>query len=267
VWANDADPEPLGLLQANLAPLRLRLPHSVAGQHTHGQGNWLADCLIRETLSSWSISMPSAARGACCPWALDAVSFGGVPLVASSDGRSPTATTGPPRIRAAGRLPPGPSSQLGVGPCACSGVMPHGPWAMGRGLEPRELSVRGRTFRTAVRCGAGLPRRRRGQLGRTALLPPAAGTSGAAADQPARLGAMLRLPIGPVAVSGPFWIGPLQHGPTLTPWPQSIPLGPRKPPVASPAWPTDEAPLPAPLLAPRDRQATGRWAPDTGPRL
>nr|WP_315858719.1 N2,N2-dimethylguanosine tRNA methyltransferase [Cyanobium sp. CH-040] len=215
VWANDADPDRLPLLSANLAPLSaagcaLRTTALTAQQ-------LLAGCLQRrerfELVDLDAFGCPTA----LLPLALEAVSLDGVLYLASSDGRSPTGHDRPAAVRrfgAAARAHPASWElalrlQLGsVARCA---------WALGRGVEPLLAFSEGRTFRTAVRLRRRPARGEEGQLGLIALCH-------GCGDQQVQSLLSLRQwqpcacapgTAPPLAISGPLWIGPLQHPPTL----------------------------------------------------
>jgi len=147
------------------------------------------------TLRAVDLECLRPARVPCCPWPSIAVKASAECLYCGQQRWPlPHGTTRPARS-AAGGLPPGPFQPAGSWPAACSGVdRPHG-WAMGRGLEPLLSSVRGAP--SARRCAAApaLPSGGEGSW-YDGLLPTAAGASRCTADQPARLGAMLAVPIG-----------------------------------------------------------------------
>ncbi|MGB5133700.1 MAG: N2,N2-dimethylguanosine tRNA methyltransferase, partial [Prochlorococcaceae cyanobacterium] len=97
VWANDADPDRLALLSANLAPLTaagcaLRTSALTAQQ-------LLAGCLQRrerfELVDLDAFGCPTA----LLPLALEAVTLDGVLYLASTDGRSPTGHDRPAAVR------------------------------------------------------------------------------------------------------------------------------------------------------------------------
>ncbi|APD48773.1 MULTISPECIES: N2,N2-dimethylguanosine tRNA methyltransferase [Synechococcaceae] len=214
VWANDADPDRLALLQANLAPLRLRLPTPLRVSTLTAQ-KLLADCLIREERFELVDLDAFGCPSALLPLALDAVSFGGVLYVASSDGRSPTGHDRPAAIRLLGAAARAHPASWELALRLQLGVIARTAWAMGRGLEPLLSFSEGRTFRTAVRLRRRPAEAEERQLGMTAychrcgdqqvqpLISLRAWAPCCGADRP-------------LAVSGPLWIGPLQHGPTLT---------------------------------------------------
>ncbi len=215
VWANDADPERLPLLRANLAPLRqgscsLRLSSCTAQK-------LLAGCLLREQRFELVDLDAFGCPVALLPLALEAVAFGGVLYLASTDGRSPT---GHDRVAAIRRLgaaarahPASWELALRLQLAAVARVA----WAMGRGVEPLFSFSEGRTFRTAIRL------RRRAVAGEEAQLGLLAHCHGCGDQQ---VQSLLKLrgwtaclcpgeQAPPLAVSGPLWIGPLQHPPTL----------------------------------------------------
>jgi tRNA (guanine26-N2/guanine27-N2)-dimethyltransferase len=215
VWANDADPERLPLLRANLAPLRqsscsLRLSSCTAQK-------LLAGCLLREQRFELLDLDAFGCPVALLPLALEAVAFDGVLYLASTDGRSPT---GHDRVAAVRRLgaaarahPASWELALRLQLAAVARVA----WAMGRGVEPLFSFSEGRTFRTAIRL------RRRAVAGEECQLGLLAHCHGCGDQQ---VQSLLRLrgwaaclcpgeQAPPLAVSGPLWIGPLQHPPTL----------------------------------------------------
>jgi tRNA (guanine26-N2/guanine27-N2)-dimethyltransferase len=215
VWANDADPDRLPLLRANLEPLlangcELRTSALTAQQ-------LLAGCLERrqrfELVDLDAFGCPTA----LLPLALEAVAFDGVLVLASTDGRSPTGHDRPAAVRrfgAAARAHPASwelALRLQIGSVARSA------WALGRGVEPLLAFSEGRTFRTAVRLRRHPSRGEEGQLGLLALCH-------GCGDQQVQPLLSLRqwqpchCPSGsasPLAISGPLWIGPLQHQATL----------------------------------------------------
>ncbi|MEB3270790.1 MAG: N2,N2-dimethylguanosine tRNA methyltransferase [Synechococcus sp.] len=217
IWANDADPDRLPLLQRNLAPLdgptRLRCTALTAQQ-------LLAGCLQRrerfDLVDLDAFGCPSA----LLPLALEAVALDGVLVLTSSDGRSPT---GHDRLAALRRLGAAARAHPASWELALRlqlGVVARSAWALGRGIEPLLSFSDGRTFRTAVRLHrrpAPGQERQLGLLGHChrcgdqqvqSLLDlgrwPAC-LCAAAADGAAP----------PLAISGPLWIGALQDAATV----------------------------------------------------
>ena len=212
LWANDADPDRLPGLRQNLA----QLPATVAWQcgDRTAQG-LLAGCLERrqrfELVDLDAFGSPSA----LVPLALEAVAHGGVLYLNSSDGRSPT---GHDRVAAVRRL--GAAARAHPAPWELAlrlqlGVLARGAWAQGRGLKPLLSFSDGRTFRTAVRLERRAQPREEAQLGMLAHCH----RCGEQQDQSLlRLDRWRECGCGaktPLSVSGPLWIGPLQHPATL----------------------------------------------------
>ena len=213
VWANDADSDRLPLLQANLAPLRLGPVAPLRVTSLTAQ-KLLADCLIRQERFDLVDLDAFGCPTALLPLALEAVSFGGVLYLASTDGRSPTGHDRPAAVRLLGAAARAHPASWELALRLQLGVIARTAWAMGRGIEPLFSFSEGRTFRTAVRLRRRPTAGEEGQLGMTAhchrcgdqqvqpLLNLRAWAACCGADAP-------------VAVSGPLWIGPLQHGATL----------------------------------------------------
>jgi tRNA (guanine26-N2/guanine27-N2)-dimethyltransferase len=222
LWANDADPDRLPLLEANLADLPGSLEQrctALTAQHL------LAGCLERqqrfELVDLDAFGCPSA----LVPLVLDAVAFDGVLVLASSDGRSPTGhdrTAAVRRLGASARAHPA-SWELALR--LQLGVVARQAWAQGRGVRPLLSYSEGRTFRTAVQL------RRRPAAGEERLLGLLAHCHGCGEQQVQpllQLGAWTTCRCnqgsgsGPpgsgaaaLAISGPLWIGPLQDPATL----------------------------------------------------
>ncbi|MFN7899078.1 MAG: N2,N2-dimethylguanosine tRNA methyltransferase [Synechococcaceae cyanobacterium] len=212
LWANDADPDRLPWLRANLAQLPAALKWQCSNRTAQGL---LASCLERrqrfELLDLDAFGCPSA----LVPLALEAVACGGVLYMNSSDGRSPTGHDRPAAVRrlgAAARSHPAPwelALRLQLG------VLARGAWAQGRGLTPLLAFSDGRTFRTAVRLERRPLPGEETQLGLLAHCH----VCGEQQEQSlVRLGRWRDCgcgPAAPLAISGPLWLGPLQHIPSL----------------------------------------------------
>ena len=214
LWANDADPDRLALLQANLAPLQ-GAPMCTA--QTAQQ--LLAGCLQRrhrfDLLDLDAFGCPSA----LLPLALEAVRLDGVLYAASTDGRSPTGHDRRGALRQLGAAARAHPASWELALRLQLGVIARSAWALGRGVEPLLSFSEGRTFRTAVRLRRHATADELGWLG---LLAHCHGCG----DQQVQSLLNLRqwqpcccqLPPQlqpPLAISGPLWIGPLQHPPTL----------------------------------------------------
>jgi tRNA (guanine26-N2/guanine27-N2)-dimethyltransferase len=220
VWANDADPDRRALLESNLAGL----PAGVSVRCTSRSVQRLfAELLLRRRRFSLLDLDAFGSAGGVLPLALEAVAFGGILYLGSSDGRSPTGhdrTAAVRRLGAAARAHPA-SWELALR--LQLGMLARSAWTQGRGLVPLLSFSEGRTFRTAVRlsrlpaageewqlgmiahchgCGDQQVQSLR-QLGRWQPCACPASSPGGPAAAP------------PLAVSGPLWIGPLQHGPSL----------------------------------------------------
>jgi tRNA (guanine26-N2/guanine27-N2)-dimethyltransferase len=212
VWANDADPGRLPLLQANLAGLPGLRCTTATAQHL------LAGCLQRqerfELVDLDAFGCPSA----LLPLALEAVTIGGVLYLASTDGRSATGHDRSAALRSLGAAARAHPASWELALRLQLGAVARAAWAMGHGIEPLLAFSEGRTFRTAVRLRRLPAPREEEQLGLLALCH-------GCGDQ--QVQSLLRLrqwqpchcPGGqapPLAVSGPLWIGPLQDGALLT---------------------------------------------------
>jgi tRNA (guanine26-N2/guanine27-N2)-dimethyltransferase len=216
VWANDADPDRLPLLERNLSGLSGLRCSARTAQHL------LAECLQRqerfELVDLDGFGCPTA----LLPLALEAVAFDGVLYLASTDGRSPTGHDRPAAIRLLGAAARAHPASWELALRLQLGTVARAAWAMGRGIEPLFSFSEGRTFRTAVRL-----RRRAGQ-GEEQQLGLLAHCHGCGAQevqpllrlrqwQPCLCPAsqaqpQARHPLAtqPLAISGPLWIGPLQ---------------------------------------------------------
>ncbi|MEB3331043.1 MAG: N2,N2-dimethylguanosine tRNA methyltransferase [Synechococcaceae cyanobacterium] len=213
LWVNDADPDRLPLLQANLA----QLPAAVAHRCTVVTAQQLlATCLRRRRRFTFVDLDAFGCPSALVPLALEAVRFGGVLYLASSDGRSPTGHDRPAALRrfaAAARAHPA-SWELALR--LQLAVVARAAWALGRGIEPLFSFSEGRTFRTGVRL------RRRPEPGQEAQLGLLAHCHGCGEQQVQSLLRLGRWRLccaagseAPLAVSGPLWIGPLQDAAML----------------------------------------------------
>ncbi len=214
LWANDADPDRLPLLEANLATLPaavLRRCTALTAQRL------LAGCLERQQRFDLIDLDAFGCPSALVPLALDAAALDGVLVLASSDGRSPTGHDRPAavkRLGAAARAHPA-SWELALR--LQLGVVAREAWAQGRGKTPLLSFSEGRTFRTAVRL------RRSPAAGEERWLGLLAHCHGCGDQQ---VQPLLRLrtwepclcaaaggrpgTASPLAISGPLWIGPLQ---------------------------------------------------------
>ncbi len=220
LWANDADPDRLPLLQRNLAALTAPGLQLQTTSQTAQQ--LLAACLLQrrrfDLLDLDAFGCPSA----LVPLALEAVRLDGLLYLASTDGRSPTGhdrSGAVRRLGAAARAHPA-SWELALR--LQIGVIARAAWAQGRSVEPVLSFSEGRTFRTAVR----LRRHAAGcELAQLGLLAHCHGCGDQQVQSLLQLRQWQPCLCGPspppsqsqppLAISGPLWIGPLQHQPTL----------------------------------------------------
>ncbi|MEX0588016.1 MAG: N2,N2-dimethylguanosine tRNA methyltransferase [Cyanobium sp.] len=206
VWANDADPDRLPLLEQNLAGrVGLRCTARTA-QHL------LADCLQRqerfELVDLDGFGCPTA----LLPLALEAVAFDGVLYLASTDGRSPTGHDRSAAIRSLGAAARAHPASWELALRLQLGSVARTAWALGRGIEPLFGFSEGRTFRSAVRLRRRASPRQEEQLG---MLAHCHGCGHQQVQPLIRLRQWqpcLCSPDSnpPLAISGPLWIGPLQ---------------------------------------------------------
>jgi tRNA (guanine26-N2/guanine27-N2)-dimethyltransferase len=215
LWVNDADPDRLPLLQANLAPLGQDGLSLQLGAETAQQ--LLARCLLQrqrfDLLDLDAFGCPSA----LLPLALEAVKVGGLLYVASTDGRSPTGHDRPGALRQLGAAARAHPASWELALRLQLGVIARTAWAQGRGITPVLSFSEGRTFRSAVRLERSPQAAALAQLG---LLAHCHGCG----DQQAQSLLQLRQwqpclcpgdAAPPLAISGPLWLGPLQHAQTL----------------------------------------------------
>lgn len=218
VWANDADPDRLPLLERNLAGLPLAVERRLSAATAQ---RLLADCLVQgrrfELLDLDAFGCPAA----LFPLALEAVAFGGVLYLASTDGRSATGHDRRAAVRRFGAAARAHPASWEIALRLQLGLLARTAWAMGRGITPLLSFSEGRAFRTAVRLERHPAPGDEGQLG---LLAHCHGCGDQQVQSLLRLGRWrpCDCPVAPsgeapaLAVSGPLWIGALQDPPTLT---------------------------------------------------
>lgn len=234
LWANDADPDRLPLLEANLADLPAPLERRCTALTAQ---RLLAGCLERqqrfELVDLDAFGCPSA----LVPLVLDAVAFDGVLVLASSDGRSPTGHDRPAAVRRLGASARAHPASWELALRLQLGVIAREAWAQGRGVTPLLSFSEGRTFRTAVRLRRRPGAREERHLGLLAhchgcgdqqvqpLLQLRAWASCRCGQEPqSALGHSGQMPA--LAISGPLWIGPLQDPDTLAALLAEAPLAP-----------------------------------------
>lgn len=214
VWANDADADRLPLLQRNLACLACPVELTALTAQ-----KLLAACLLEERrfglLDLDAFGCPTA----LVPAALEALQFEGVLYVASTDGRSPTGHDRASAIRSLGASARAHPASWELALRLQIGVVARAAWAIGRGIRPLFSFSEGRTFRAAIQLQRRADPLQEQQLGFLAHCH-------ACGDQLQQSLMQFRQwpqcacspaePVHPLAISGPLWLGPLQHSPTLT---------------------------------------------------
>lgn len=218
VWANDADPDRLPLLERNLTAL----PATVQRRLSAGTAQQLlAGCLGREQRFELVDLDAFGCPAALVPLALEAVCFGGVLYLASSDGRSATGHDRRAAVRRFGAAARAHPASWEIALRLQLGLVARSAWAMGRGITPLLSFSEGRAFRTALRLERQPAAAEEGRLG---LLAHCHGCGDQQVQSLLQLGrwqpcacpaaAAGRGPA--LAVSGPLWIGPLQEPAMLT---------------------------------------------------
>ena len=215
VWVNDADGDRLPLLQANLAPLAdrgggLRVSASTAQK-------LLADCLLQERRVGLLDLDGFGCPAPLVPAALEALRFDGVLYLASTDGRSPTGHDRRAAVRSLGAAARAHPASWELALRLQIALVARAAWALGRGVRPLFSFSEGRTFRIAIQL------RRRTEPGEEAQLGLLAHCHGCGEQFSQSLLQMRQWPAcdcpaqapQPLAISGPLWLGPLQHPPSL----------------------------------------------------
>jgi len=213
LWANDADPDRLPLLQLNLADLGAAGLGLALGAETAQQ--LLARCLVQrqrfDLLDLDAFGCPSA----LLPLALEAVRVGGLLYVASTDGRSPTGHDRPGALRQLGAAARAHPASWELALRLQLGVIARTAWAQGRGITPVLSFSEGRTFRSAVRLERSPLQAELAHLGLLAHCHQCGDQQAQALLQLRQWRPCLCSAEAPLAISGPLWLGPLQHAQTL----------------------------------------------------
>ncbi len=207
IWANDADPERLPLLRVNLEPLGDRLALRLSALTAQ---KLLADCLLHDQRFELVDLDAFGCPAALLPLALEAVRFGGVLYLASTDGRSPTGHDRVAALRSLGAAARAHPASWELALRLQLGVVARAAWCLGRGLRPLLSFSDGRTFRTAVQVQRSPVALEEDQLG---LLAHCHGCGDQQVQSLKRLRGWQDCGCStapPLAVSGPLWIGPLQ---------------------------------------------------------
>ena len=202
IWANDADPDRLPLLQRNLDALGGARCSAITIQKL------LAQCAAVEQRFDFADLDAFGAPMALVPWALEAVRFGGIVYLASTDGRS---FTGHDRTAAVRRLGAAARAQ----PCSWElalrlqlGAIARSAWTLGRGIRPLLSFSDGRTFRCAVQVLRSPAPAEEQLLGLQGYCHSCGSHRGVSLLHWRELGAC-SCGAEPV-MSGPLWRGPLQ---------------------------------------------------------
>ena len=210
LWVNDADQERGALLAANLEPFQtfdgvsLKLSEQPAER-------LLREAYLEHRFFDLIDLDPFGCPNALLQSTLQAMRFGGVLLVASTDGRSPTGHDRFAAVRRFGAAARAHPSSWELALRLQMAAIAREAWLLGRGLEPLFSFSDGRTFRVAVRMRQRIRSGEEQQLGFLARCDRCG-------DQAVQ--AMLDLQgwrpcactdgCGRWAVTGPLWIGPLQ---------------------------------------------------------
>jgi tRNA (guanine26-N2/guanine27-N2)-dimethyltransferase len=183
----------------------------------------LAECLLHEQRFALVDLDAFGCPAALVPPALEALEFGGVLYLASTDGRSPTGHDRRAAIRSLGAAARAHPASWELALRLQIAVVARAAWAQGHGIRPLFSFSEGRTFRTAIQLLRRPAACEEEQLGLLAhchrcgeqvsqsLLrlrpwsPCACSAASTAPDQPSA----------PLAISGPLWLGALQHSETL----------------------------------------------------
>ena len=210
LWVNDADQERGPLLAANLEPLQTCAGVSIKLSHQPAE-RLLREAYLEHRFFDLIDLDPFGCPNVLLQSTLQAMRFGGVLLLASTDGRSPTGHDRFAAVRRFGAAARAHPSSWELALRLQLAAVAREAWLLGRGLEPLFSFSDGRTFRVAVRMRQRIRSGEEQQLGFLARCDRCG-------DQ--ALQAMLDLQgwrpcactdgCGRWAVSGPLWIGPLQ---------------------------------------------------------
>ena len=210
LWINDADPDRGSLLAANLQPLRSASALTLRTSHLAAE-RLLRQAYLEQTFFDLIDLDAFGCPNVLLQSALAVLRCGGVLILASTDGRSPTGHDRLAAIRrfgAAARAHPA-SWELALR--LQLAAIAREAWLLGRGIEPVACFSDGRTFRLAVRLRQRAAAKEEAQLGLLARCERCG-------DQAVQ--SLLKLSgwrscvcedgLGHWAVTGPLWTGPLQ---------------------------------------------------------
>jgi tRNA (guanine26-N2/guanine27-N2)-dimethyltransferase len=206
IWVNDADPDRSPWLEENLRVLSPTTAHRISCQPAEVL---LAELKVRgqrfDLVDMDAFGWP----GTLLPLAIDILTDGGVLYLASSHGRAATGHARTAAVRKLGASARAHPASWELALRLQLGALARVAWTAGRGVEPLFTLSDGRTFRTAVRLTGSIQPRGEEAIGMIAHCP-------SCGDQ--QVQSLIRLgrwhPCrcgGNLAVSGPLWIGPLQH--------------------------------------------------------
>ena len=211
LWVNDADQERGPLLAANLEPLQA-CNGVVLNQIHQPAERLLREAYLEHRFFDLIDIDPFGCPNVLLQSTLQAMRFGGVLLLASTDGRSPTGHDRFAAVRRFGAAARAHPSSWELALRLQLAAVAREAWLLGRGLEPLFSYSDGRTFRVAVRMRQRIRSGEEQQLGFVARCERCG-------DQAVQ--AMLDLQgwrpcactdgCGRWAVSGPLWIGPIQN--------------------------------------------------------
>ena len=211
LWVNDADQERGPLLAANLEPLQA-CDGVVLNQIHQPAERLLREAYLEHRFFDLIDIDPFGCPNVLLQSTLQAMRFGGVLLLASTDGRSPTGHDRFAAVRRFGAAARAHPSSWELALRLQLAAVAREAWLLGRGLEPLFSYSDGRTFRVAVRMRQRIRSGEEQQLGFVARCERCG-------DQAVQ--AMLDLQgwrpcactdgCGRWAVSGPLWIGPIQN--------------------------------------------------------
>ena len=210
LWVNDADPERGLLLTTNLQPLRRDSGVTLRTSHLAAE-RLLRQAYLDQTFFDLIDLDAFGCPNALLQSALAVLRFGGLLILASTDGRSPTGHDRSAAIRrygAAARAHPA-SWELALR--LQLAALAREAWLLGRGVEPIACFSDGRTFRLAVRLRQRATAGEESQLG---LLARCERCGDQAVQSLLKLSGWRSCAcedgLGRWAVTGPLWIGPLQ---------------------------------------------------------
>lgn len=208
---NDADSGRLPLLRENLSVLEGTCLLSLSAQRAH---RLLASCLLESSRFDLLDMDAFGSPHALIPLALEAVALDGLLYLASTDGRGHTGHDRQAGLRQLGASVRCHPASWEMALRLQLGAIARAAWCQGRGVQPVFSFSDGRTFRTAVRLRRHPELCEERHLGLLAICHRCGEQQVQSMVNLKQWEACL-CPSQAFAVSGPLWIGPLQHIPTL----------------------------------------------------